>query len=83
MRPCRFSQALTKGTVSVKSGSAAHSREQSITEAGAMNFSGGMVSTELFGRSLPEIQWIGASKCVPQCSPTVMLFQYQAGPRSS
>ena len=35
------------------------------------------------GRSLPETQWIGASKCVPVCSPTEMLFQYQAGPRSS
>ena len=28
-------------------------------------------------------QWIGASKCVPVCSPVEMLFQYQAGPRSS
>jgi hypothetical protein len=29
----------------------------------------GSVSTELFGRSLPVNQWIGASKCVPVCSP--------------
>jgi hypothetical protein len=28
-------------------------------------------------------QWIGASKCVPVCSPQEMLFQYQPGPRSS
>src|SRR6218665_1204355 len=42
-----------------------------------------MVSTELFGRSRPEIQWIGASKCVPVCSPQEKLFQYQPGPRSS
>src|SRR5258707_5335426 len=26
---------------------------------------------------------MGASKCVPACSPVEMLFQYQAGPRSS
>src|SRR3954466_2730203 len=42
-----------------------------------------MVSTELFGRSRPEIQWIGASKWVPVCSPQEKLFQYQPGPRSS
>ena len=48
-----------------------------------MKLRGSMVSTALLGRSLPEIQWIGASKCVPVCSPSVMLFQYQAGPRSS
>ncbi len=48
-----------------------------------MNFRTSMVSTALFGKSLPEIQWIGASKCVPVCSPRLMLFQYQAGPRSS
>ena len=43
----------------------------------------GIVSTELFGRSRPEIQWIGASKCVPVCSPQEKLFQYQPGPRAS
>ena len=32
---------------------------------------------------LADIQWIGASKCVPVCSPQVNLFQYQAGPRPS
>ena len=26
---------------------------------------------------------MGASKCVPVCSPVLMSFQYQAGPRSS
>ncbi len=41
------------------------------------------MSTELFGRSRPEIQWIGASKCVPVCSPHEKLFQYQPGPRAS
>jgi hypothetical protein len=35
------------------------------------------------GRLAPVIQWIGASKWVPVCSPVEMLFQYQAGPRSS
>src|SRR4051812_45744929 len=42
-----------------------------------------IVSTELLGRSRPEIQWIGASKCVPVCSPHEKLFQYQPGPRAS
>jgi hypothetical protein len=55
----------------------------SITAAGAMKFAAGIVSTELLARSLPEIQWTGASKCVPVCSPIEMLFQYQADPRSS
>ena len=44
---------------------------------------GGIVSVALFGRSRPVIQWTGASKCVPVCSPNEMLFQYQPGPRSS
>src|SRR5262249_23209923 len=69
------------GTVRMKSGSSAASFEQSSTAAGAMNFAAGIVSTELSGRSLPDTQWIGASKCGPVCSPTVKLFQYQAGPR--
>ena len=42
-----------------------------------------MVSVVFSGRSLPEIQWIGASKWVPVCSPQEKLFQYQAGPLSS
>ena len=54
-----------------------------MTQAGPMKFSGGMLSTALRGKSLPETQWIGASKCVPVCSPQEKLFQYQAGPRSS
>ena len=29
------------------------------------------------------IQWIGASKWVPTCSPTVSVFHAQAGPASS
>ena len=36
--PCRASHCSTKGIVSAKSGLAAHSFEQSITQAGAMNF---------------------------------------------
>src|SRR6195952_5364090 len=54
-----------------------------MTQAGATKFCTGIVSTELFGRSRPEIQWIGASNCVPVCSPQEKLFQYQLGPRSS
>ncbi|HEY2636789.1 MAG TPA: cyclase family protein, partial [Solirubrobacteraceae bacterium] len=33
--------------------------------------------------SRPVIQWIGASKCVPTCSPISSTSQAQAGPRSS
>src|SRR6202007_2559838 len=55
----------------------------SITHAGPTNFLGGMRSTVLSGRSFPETQWTGASKCVPVCSPVSKAFQYQAGPRSS
>jgi hypothetical protein len=55
----------------------------STTQAGAMKCAGGMVSTALLGKSLPETQWIGASKWVPVCSPMEKLFQYQAGPRPS
>ena len=48
-----------------------------------MNRDTGIVSHALSGRSLPVIQWIGASKCVPVCSPIRIVFQYQAGPFSS
>ena len=54
-----------------------------MTQAGAIMSLAGIVSTALFGRFLPVNQWIGASKCVPVCSPNVTLFQYQAGPRPS
>ena len=54
-----------------------------MTQAAAMKFVGAIVSTELLGRSLPETQWIGASKWVPVCSPQLKLFQYQFAPRSS
>jgi hypothetical protein len=54
-----------------------------MTQAVAKNFSAGMVSVVLSGKSLPEIQWTGASKWVPVCSPQEKLFQYQFGPRSS
>jgi hypothetical protein len=72
-----------KSGVSRKSGSALDWLEQSITTAGAMKSATGIVSVELLGRSRPETQWIGASKCVPVCSPKDRLFQYQAPPRSS
>jgi hypothetical protein len=83
MRPCRFSHRFMNSSVKRKSGSAAASLEQSTTQAGPMKRSGGMLSVALCGRSLPETQWIGASKWVPVCSPQEKLFQYQAGPRSS
>ena len=79
----RLPRPRRKESVSTKSASAADSFEQSITQAGAMKWRGWMVSTALSGRSLPDTQWIGASKCVPVCSPVEKLFQYQAGPRSS
>ena len=33
--------------------------------------------------SLPVTQWIGASTCVPTCSPIVSVYHAHAGPRSS
>ena len=42
-----------------------------------------IVSHAFSGRCLPVIQCIGASKCVPVCSPIRMAFQYHAGPLSS
>ena len=48
-----------------------------------MNRAAGIVSQALSGRSLPVIQWMGASKCVPVCSPIRIVFQYHAGPLSS
>jgi len=57
--------------------------EQSTTDTGAIMSCIGIVSTVLLGRSLPEIQCTGASKCVPVCSLNEMLFQYHIGPRSS
>jgi len=41
------------------------------------------VDWETSSLSLPVTQWFGASRWVPVCSPVRMLFQYQAGPRSS
>src|SRR5919108_502481 len=83
MRPCFFSQRLIQSTVRRKSASFADSAEQSRTQPGPMKRSGGMLSVALFGRSLPDTQCTGASKCVPVCSPQEKLFQYQAGPLSS
>jgi hypothetical protein len=53
---------------------------KSSTAAGAISRRAG--SCAYVAPSLPVIQWIGASRCVPVCSPVVMLFQYQAGPAS-
>src|SRR3954469_2757048 len=46
-----------------------------------MSFAGDAEATS--SPSRPVIQWIGASKWVPTCSPTVSVFHAQAGPRSS
>ena len=53
----------------------------SITQAGPMSCSGFTEATSL--PSWPVTQWIGASRCVPTCSPIVSAYQAQAGPRSS
>src|SRR5680860_1056411 len=64
-----------------KSGSSAASAEKSSTTAGAINLLAGTDATSSL--PFPVTQWLGASKCVPVCSPLRKLFQYQAGPRSS
>ena len=69
--------------MSRKSGFRSTSAVTSITHAGPMKRPGGIVSVALSGRSLPVIQWIGASKCVPVCSPNRSVFQYHAGPFAS
>ena len=81
--PCTASHASITSTVRMKSGFRADWAEQSITQAGAMKFCASIVSVVLLGRSLPDTQWIGASKWVPVCSPQEKLFQYQAGPLAS
>src|SRR5207245_9908412 len=83
IRPCLLSHASTCCCVSRKSGLSAVSRETSITQAGAKNFSTAMVSVALLSKALPVTQCIGASKCVPVSSPQETLFQYYAGPRLS
>ena len=64
-----------------KSGSAAASALKSSTTAGAISRGTGTWATS--SPSLPVTQCTGASKWVPVCSPVMMSFQYQAGPRSS
>ena len=54
-----------------------------MTHAGPTKRRAGIVSQALAGKSFPVIQWIGASKCVPVCSPNRSVFQYHAGPLSS
>src|SRR5439155_1956294 len=68
-RPCFFSHFFIHATVRRKSASSAASRLQSRTQAGPMKRCGGMLSVALLGRSFPDTEWIGASKCVPVCSP--------------
>src|SRR5690606_14398654 len=79
--PCSFSQARMCSTSNRKSGSATTCSVTSSTAAGATSRRAGTWDTSAPER--PVIQWIGASKWVPVCSPVVKLFQYQAGPRSS
>ena len=68
-------------TSSRKSASAAACALKSSTAAGAISLVSGTCDTSWPSR--PVTQCTGASKCVPVCSPVVMSFQYQAGPRSS
>src|SRR5215469_3054780 len=79
--PCSDSQCLMCSGSSRKSGSALASALKSSTTAGAIRLLSG--TSETSAPSRPVIQCTGASKCVPVCSPVLMLFQYQAGPRSS
>jgi hypothetical protein len=83
MSPCVFSQAFTPSTVSRKSLFFVASAEQSMTQAGPTKFLTGIVSVVLFGWSLPLIQCTGASKCVPECSPSFSQFHAQNGPSLS
>src|ERR1700722_4384457 len=79
--PCSDSHCLMCSGSSRKSGSAAACALKSRTTAGAMRLVAG--TAEMSSPSRPLIQCTGASKCVPVCSPVLMSFQYQAGPRSS
>ena len=79
--PWSASHCLTCSTSSRKSGSAAACALKSSTTAGAIRRPAGTWDTS--SPSRPVIQCTGASKCVPVCSPVLMSFQYQAGPRSS
>ena len=84
MRPCISSHCSTCRTVSRKSGSDSASLDTSITHAGAKKLlRGNGVSRVAADNLFPVTQWMGASKCVPVCSPQEKLFQYQAGPRAS
>ena len=75
-------EEIRRSFVSRKSWSGATSSLQSTTQAGAMKSLAGIESTALFGRSLPETQWMGASKWVPVCSLSDMLCQNHMGPSS-
>src|SRR3954466_11885344 len=79
--PCSSSQARRSSSVSRWWGSSAASADLSITAHGATSLAAGTLATS--SPSRPVTQWIGASKCVPTCSPTVSVLQAHAGPRSS
>ena len=79
--PCSPSHCLMWSTSSRKSGSAAACAAKSSTAAGATSLAAGTCATS--SRPAPVTQCTGASKWVPVCSPVLMSFQYQAGPRSS
>jgi len=63
-----------RSTVSRKSAFCSTSAVTSMTQAGPTNRRAGIVLQAFCGRSLPVIQWIGASKCVPVCSPNDRVF---------
>ncbi len=79
--PCSVSQCWMCSISSRKSGSAAAWAVKSRTTAGAISLLTGTWATS--APSWPVTQCTGASKWVPVCSPVLMSFQYQAGPRSS
>jgi hypothetical protein len=83
MRPFLASQASRYSTLSSQSAFLATSALASTTTTGARKLRLSIRSTVLLAWSLPEIQWAGASKWVPVCSPQEKLFQYQPGPASS
>ena len=62
MRPCFCSHAAICDGSQRNFSSAAASFEQSMTTAGAMKRVTGIVSVAPSAKSLPVIQWIGASK---------------------
>ena len=84
MRPCSRSHASMRSTVSRKSGIRARRRRRRRSRTRARRTAApGSCRTRCPADPCPVIQWIGASKCVPVCSPKRSVFQYHAGPLSS